>query len=213
MPRPDVPILYLIASLGHGKKLPAIAKAVREVAPSSKLALLVQLRDKETPARQVYEAAASWAQTLKPLEVPLLLNERVDIALASGAAGAHLSKESFSIAEARSLLPKGILAYSAHSPEEAVEAASHGADLVTLSPIFDSPGKGTPIGLKAVRKTATGIGKAKLIALGGVTEENAPKTMEAGAHGIALIRSVLGAPAPPQAAAKIARLILESGNG
>ncbi|MEW6776991.1 MAG: thiamine phosphate synthase, partial [Bdellovibrionota bacterium] len=106
MPLPDVPILYLIASRGHGEKLPAVAKAVRQIAPPSKLTLLVQLRDKEATARQVYETAAAWAQTLKPLEVPLLLNERVDIALASGVAGAHLSKESFSIADARSLLPK-----------------------------------------------------------------------------------------------------------
>lgn len=206
-------LLYLIAEIADGgvdgARLATIAAAVREEATLDELTLLVQLRDRNATAGQLFETAASWTKALRAHGGFLIVNERTDVVVTTGAAGVHLSAESYGIDEARTLLPEGIIAYSAHSVAETTKADAAGADLITLSPVFDSPGKGEPIGTAALRECAGSL-EAPLLALGGIGRDNAAGALAAGADGIALIRSVFHATDPQLAARDLARLIKKS---
>jgi thiamine-phosphate pyrophosphorylase len=144
---------------------------------------LIQIREKDLSARELFEF------TLAVLEVRsqefrkapptrILVNTRADVALAARADGVHLPADA-----PQECLDGLLVARSCHTLDE-VKAAK--ADLVTLSPIFGSPGKGKPLGLEALRSAAS-FGKP-LYALGGVTWENADDCIRAGAEGIAGIR-------------------------
>ncbi len=206
MKRP--PILYLIASLRQAARLSGgvagIAQAVRQGAGPEDLTLLFQLRDIHATAKEIFEAASAWTPALAEHSAYLLVNERVDVAVAAGASGAHLSRESYLLGEARKLLPEGTLAYSAHSAAEAETAALAGADLVTLSPIFASPEKGAPLGSAALHEAARLCKNVPVLALGGITAGNLAETTAAGAAGVALIRPVFEASDPARAAADLA---------
>jgi thiamine-phosphate pyrophosphorylase len=143
---------------------------------------LIQLRDKELPARDLL-ALTKRALTLGP---KVVVNERVDVALAASANGVHLRSQPIAPREWRRIVPEGFLiGVSCHTLDEIREA--EGADYVYFSPIFDSPGHGPPVGLAALSE-AVRIAKMPVIALGGITRENAQACIEAGAAGIAAIR-------------------------
>jgi thiamine-phosphate pyrophosphorylase len=142
-----------------------------------------------------------------------LVNDRLDVALACGADGAHLPDDGLPIAEARALAPPGfLLGASAHGADDALAKARAGADLVTLGPIWDTPSKagyGPPLGLEPLRRAAAGLGAGTaLFAIGGVdSPARASEARRAGAHGVAVIRAAVGA-ADPGAAS---RALLEAG--
>ena len=136
----------------------------------------------------------------------LLIHDRLDVALAVGAAGVHLPEGGMATGDARRLLAQApdrmLLGRSCHSVETACQALQEGADYVTLSPLFATlshPGL-PPLGLTrfaAMRKMIPG----PVIALGGIQLHNAADALAAGADGLALIRGILTAPDPRQAAA------------
>jgi thiamine-phosphate pyrophosphorylase len=147
----------------------------------------VQLRDPELPARRLVALGLELRRAARLLVV----NDRVDVALAIGADGVHLGRRSIAVAEARGL-GVGWVSRSAHSLDEALAAAGEGADAVLLSPIFASPGKGAPLGVAALAEVRARLPAGVLLyALGGVTRELAPRCIEAGADGVAAIRADL----------------------
>ncbi len=151
-------------------------------------ATLIQLREKDLPARELFALAQAAQARLAETGGKLLINDRLDIALAVGAAGVHLPAMGLPVAAVRRAAPAGFLiTRSCHSPAEAAAAARDGADFCLLAPIFPTPSKpgAVPLGIEALRAAAA---HARVLALGGVTEENIAACLAAGAAGIAGIR-------------------------
>jgi thiamine-phosphate pyrophosphorylase len=168
--------------------------ALAPLAPERRCALAVQLRDPALSGRALTDLAVRLRAVTRSLGVALLLNDRLDLALALAAEGVHLGRRSVSIADARALLgPSAWISVACHSVDDVVHAATMGADAVTLSPIFASPGKGTPLGLESLRaaRSALGARPIALYALGGVDRRTAPSCLAAGADGVASIRADL----------------------
>ena len=121
----------------------------------------------------------------------MVVNDRVDVALAAGADGVHLGPESMPVQVLRRLAPRPFLVgVSCHSLEEAMAAESGGADYLVLGPIFETPSKlgyGPPLGLEKLR-LATSRSRIPVLALGGISVERIRPCLEAGAAGIAGIR-------------------------
>jgi thiamine-phosphate pyrophosphorylase len=151
--------------------------------------LAVQIREKDLDDRALYDLARLARSTL-PASTRLLLNGRLDIALAAGADGAHLPADGPPAAALRARFGPGVLlGVSTHSLEEVERAHRDGADYVTFGPVYATPGKarfGPPAGLDALRRAAAvGI---PVFALGGVTLERLGEIASAGAAGVAGIR-------------------------
>ena len=143
---------------------------------------VIQVRDKELPARELLSVVRR-ALMLGP---KVLVNERVDVALAAGADGVHLRSCPIPPSEWRRIVPPGFLiGVSCHTLADIRESV--GADYVYFSPIFESPGHGPAVGLNALREAAK-VATMPVIALGGITRANAAQCMEVGAAGIAAIR-------------------------
>lgn len=160
-------------------------EAIRALTRRHGAILSVQIREKDLPARTLYE----WIQTLLPdlCGATLFVNDRVDVARCFETVGVHLPEEGLSIAAARSILgPERPIGASVHRAEDAWTRRTEGADLVTLSPIFESPGKGPPLGLEPLKEAASAGG---VYALGGVTRARMPAIEATGAAGVAAIRA------------------------
>ena len=160
----------------------------------------VQLRERDLDTRSLLALARALRETTREHGALLLINDRVDVALACGADGVHLPANSFRVADARQLLgAERLIGVSTHSVAEAARAA---ADFVVCGPVFDTPSKrpfGPPLGLDTLRRAAAACA-APLIAVGGITAKNAAEVLAVGAAGIAVIRAVLAAPDPEGAA-------------
>ncbi len=167
----------------------------------------VQLREKDLGAGDLLALAREIREITRPAGVPLLINDRLDVAMAAKADGVHLAGHSLPVAEARSLLgPDRYLAVSAHSLEEAASAASGGADFATFSPVYRTPSKaayGPPVGLQKLQRACAALNPFPLVALGGITPENAAACLEAGAAGVSVIRAVWTAADPANACAAL----------
>jgi thiamine-phosphate pyrophosphorylase len=143
----------------------------------------IQIREKDVPARQLFEFTLAVLE-VRDSEIPkktpvrILVNTRADVALAVGADGVHLPADA-----PYQTLPGLMVARSCHTLEE-VRCAK--ADLITFGPVFESPGKGVPVGLDALREACQA--KVPVFALGGVNWDNASDCVAAGAEGIAGIR-------------------------
>jgi thiamine-phosphate pyrophosphorylase len=142
----------------------------------------------------------------------LILNRRLDLAGETEPDGMHLGKEGPTIREVRENLgPEMLIGYSAHGEAEALDAFSAGAHYVFLSPIFETPSKRgilEPVGLERLSefvKKAPG----PVIALGGISPANAVQVMETGAHGVAVLRAVLGTPDPALATRRMLERITD----
>ena len=168
-------LCYITGSRGVSRVAEAFAAGVD----------MVQIRAKELSGRELCRMADEVSRIKDRGE--LLINDRLDIALACGADGVHLPANRPPASAYRALAPPGfIISVACHSPEDVQRAAAEGADLALLAPIFSTPGKGAPLGLDTLRIAASaGI---PVLALGGVTLENAQSCFAAGAAGIAAIR-------------------------
>jgi thiamine-phosphate pyrophosphorylase len=153
---------------------------------------LVQLREKNLRPRVLYELAARSAEITRGTQTRLLVNDRADIARAAGADGVQLTTRSLEASVVRRAFgPELLIGVSTHSPEEARAARDGGADFAVFGPVFDTPSKrayGPPIGLEALSVAARALAPFPLLAIGGVTRENAPRVIAAGARGVAAIR-------------------------
>lgn len=159
----------------------------------------IQLREKDLSARDLYALGARLQVALAPYGVPLLINDRLDVALALDAAGVHLAGHSLPTAVARRVLGAGkLLGVSTHSVEEARCAAEDGADFIVFGPVFTTPSKvayGPPQGLQYLTTVVRAV-RIPVIAIGGINHTNLPQIVQAGAYGVAMIRAVLAAPDP-----------------
>lgn len=183
----------------EGGLVPDLVAAVRAaLAGLPPGAVAVQLRAKAAPARELLALARALQAVCGPAGQPLLVNDRLDVALAAGAAGVHLPSAGLPPEEARRMLPPGaLLGVSCHSAGDVARAAAGGADFATFGPVFDTPSKrrfGAPLGLARLAEAAR-LG-LPLLGLGGVDLGNARQVVAAGAHGVAAIRAWLGAPDP-----------------
>jgi thiamine-phosphate pyrophosphorylase len=154
-------------------------------------ATLVQLREKHMPAREFYEQAKLAARR----GVQLIINDRVDIALAVGAHGVHLGQDDMPPDAARKLLgPDAIIGYSTHNVEQAIAATKLPIDYLAIGPIFATATKTDTdpvLGLEGLRTVREAIGDFPLVAIGGITEANARKVIDSGADSVAVISALL----------------------
>ncbi|HEY9231875.1 MAG TPA: thiamine phosphate synthase [Blastocatellia bacterium] len=153
-------------------------------------ATLVQLRDKLASPRELYEAARAAVQVARTLGVRLIINDRLDIALAVDADGVHLGQDDLPPERARALLgPQRLLGYSTHNLEQAVEADFTLVDYIAVGPVFQTTTKANPdpvIGLELIRELKPFL-THPLVAIGGISLETAPAVIAAGADSIAVI--------------------------
>jgi thiamine-phosphate pyrophosphorylase len=166
----------------------------------------VQLREKDLSTRELCEIAGALRELTKRYGAALLINDRIDVALACDADGVQLPADSFSVVDARKLLgPDRFVGASVHCVEEAKTAEEQGASFVVLGPVFETPSKiayGAPLGLETLRSAAQAVG-FPVFAIGGITTERAEEVLQAGAAGVAVIRSILSAEDPYEAARQL----------
>lgn len=150
---------------------------------------LIQIREKQLPARLLFELTSEAVELTKQTKTKLLVNDRADIALAAKADGVHLTSKSLPTKIIRDFFPaEFIIGVSAHTIEKAELAQAQSADFVTFSPIFDSPGKGAPQGTGKLQEVCSKLKNFPVLALGGIDETNFAAASNAGASGWAAIR-------------------------
>jgi len=173
----------------------------------------VQLREKTCSTREFIAEALSVKAFLTSCGVALIINDRVDIALAVGADGVHLGQTDMPLAAARSLTGPGlVIGVSAESIEDAVAAQTGGADYLGVSPVFATPTKtdtAAPLGLAGLAAIRRAV-KLPLVAIGGLHAGNAAAAVRSGADGIAVVSAIAAADDPAQAARDLKRAILEA---
>jgi thiamine-phosphate pyrophosphorylase len=201
---PRNPRVYLVTDVVPGPELPdRVAAALAGLPPA---VAAVQLRAREMGGRDLLALARALQGVARAAGQWLLVNDRLDVALAAGADGVHLPSRGIPAPDARRLLgPQAIIGASCHSLAEVRRARDGGADFATFGPVFDTPSKrawGPPVGLDALREAAR-LG-LPLVALGGVDPANAPSAVAAGASGVGAIRAWTGA---PDAARAVRRLL------
>lgn len=173
-------------------------------------ATLIQLRGKAWSDRRFVELATQARQLLGRFRIPLIINDRADIARAAGAAGVHLGRTDLPVEAARKILGRGaIIGVSAGTPREALEAAAAGADYLGVGPVFATSSKedaGLPLGVAGVRKIR-GVTRLPILGIGGIGAGNALSVIRAGADGVAVISAITRASNPEKEAAKIIKSI------
>ena len=173
---------------------------------------IVQLREKGTSARRRYELGLELGELTRAADVPLIVNDRIDLAAGIDADGVHLGDDDLPVAVAREQLgPEAIVGRSVSTPEAAREAERAGADYLGVGAVYGTTSKETTpeqsnIGLDRVRaiRAATDL---PFVGIGGVTPENAAAVVSAGADGVAVISAITGAEDPEAATRRLAAAV------
>jgi thiamine-phosphate pyrophosphorylase len=171
-------------------------------------ATMVQLRLKDENPRTIVEVASALLAIL-PRAIPLVINDRLDVALASGAAGVHLGADDLPVPAARRISPTGFV-IGASVGCDAEVAGSRGADYVGIGPVFATSSKadaGAAIGLAEFERLAA-LCALPAVAIGGMDASNARAAIDAGASGVGVISGIFGA-SDPEAAARAIRAAME----
>jgi thiamine-phosphate pyrophosphorylase len=183
------PIIYPITS--GATRTPEDILPLVEAAVAAKVPLF-QIREKMLPARVLFELTVRAAEITRGSETRLLVNDRSDIARAAGADGVHLTSQSLPAEVVRETCGREFLiGVSIHSLDEARAARSGGANFVVFGPVFETESKrefGAPQGLNKLAEVANELRGFPVIAIGGITLENAGACFKAGASGVAAIR-------------------------
>ncbi|MFA4985067.1 MAG: thiamine phosphate synthase [Candidatus Brocadiia bacterium] len=167
---------------------------------------LVQLRDKDADGPCLLRQAIQLKSMTDNRGVPLIINDRLEVALACGAAGVHLGQGDLACSQARRIAPDIIIGISVSSVDEALAAERDGADYLGISPVFSTPTKtDTPpaVGLDGLRRIRDAV-RLPLVAIGGINASNAGEVILAGANGLAVVSAIMAA-ADPCAAARLLR--------
>ena len=156
----------------------------------------IQLREKDLPTRPLLSLARELSRLATTQGARVVINDRIDLAMALGSGAVHLPARGMAPSVARRLMGQSaIIGISAHSAEDAQRADAAGADFVVLGPIFDTPSKrafGPPIGLSELER-ARRCCRLPLFGIGGITPERVRDVRQAGAHGVAVIGRVMAA--------------------
>ncbi len=192
MPRIDFPV-YLVSDRHQtgGRPLgPLIQQAVKAGIRA------VQLRERDLSTRPLLALAEELQGHTRASGAALFVNDRGDLAMALGAEGVHLRSDSMPVGAARKLLgPERLIGVSTHSVEEVVKAEGEGADFAVLGPVYETSSKlayGSPLGLGPIEQAARRC-RIPVFAIGGLTASRAREVRLAGAFGVAVISSILGA--------------------
>ena len=171
---------------------------------------MVQLREKDISSREFYELAQSLMFILKPLSIPLIINDRLDIALAVNADGLHIGQGDLPYSIARKIMGKDkIIGLSVETIEQARDTNNMDVDYIGLSPVFSTNTKldiNTPLGLSGVQEIA-GFTKHKTVAIGGINSSNAESVIASGADGIAVVSAIVSHENSKEAAAILRSMI------
>ncbi len=195
--------------MGHSFRLPRVypltdvqlsglshAEQVRLLSAGG--ASFVQLREKQAPALEFYEQAKAAVAVAVRSGVKVIINDRVDVALAAGAHGVHLGQDDIPPEAARRLLgSEAIIGYSTHTVEQAVGALAMPVDYIAIGPIFQTATKtdtSPVLGLEGLRAVRRATGDFPLVAIGGITHANAAEVIAAGADSVAVISALLAQP-------------------
>jgi len=209
-PLADALRLVVILDTGVARELKADLETLARRAAEGG-ATMLQVRAKRESAGDLADLARRVIGAAGGL--PVIVNDRLDVAIAAGAAGCHLGQDDFPIADALRLAPPGFwLGGSAGTPEEARRAAAAGAHYLGIGPIAATASKadaGHAIGVEGFRAIHAAAPGVPAVAIGGVTAELIPDLLKAGAAGIAVIRAVVGA-ADPVAATRTLRAALDA---
>lgn len=175
-------------------------------------ARLIQLRDKKSNSREIYETSVEMQEAARRGGAVFVLNDRPDIAWAAGADGVHLGQDDLPAAIARRMLPKEmIIGVSTHSVEQVARADQAPVDYIAFGPIFATNSKEAPdpvVGLAGLAE-ARRASRKPLVAIGGITAENAPAVIAAGADSVAVIGALLGEPGVAERARRLLRAVDE----
>lgn len=204
--------LYVIVdpSAAKGRDLVWLA---REAAHGG--ATLIQYRDKHSGGRAMVAQARAIVAALAGTGVPLLVNDRVDVALAAGAQGVHLGQDDMQPADARLLLcPEAILGRTVKNADDAQALHDEPVDYACIGGVFATPTKNNPdppVGLDGLRRLRALVASARpglaTGAIAGIHAGNAADVIAAGADGIAVVSAVIGAPAPAAAARDLMEIV------
>lgn len=174
---------------------------------------MVQLREKNISTREFYQLAVSLKETLQSMNVPLIINDRLDIAFAVNADGLHIGQSDLPYDVARRLMGRDkIIGFSVETIEQARNANHLDVDYIGLSPVFLTNTKtdiNTPLGLEGVKNIASFI-KHKTVAIGGINETNAGEVIVNGADGIAVVSAIVSHENPRKAAAELKSIICKA---
>ena len=161
-------------------------------------ASLIQIREKRATPVEFYEQAKAAVEVANRLGVKVIINDRVDVALATGAAGVHLGQDDMPPEAARKLLgEEAIVGYSTHNLEQARQALSLPIDYLAIGPIFKTATKNDiypALGVERLRAVREAVGKTPLVAIGGISHANAFEVIAAGADSVAVISALLSHP-------------------
>jgi thiamine-phosphate pyrophosphorylase len=170
--------------------VPLLQRVLTAAAPA------IQLRERDLSARELVTLAREVQAVTVSRRSQLLINDRIDVALALEGVGVHLRSNSLPVSVARQLLGgQRLLGISVHAVEEGLSAQSQGADYIVLGPIYETPTKqmfGPPLGIHTLEK-ACRLVRIPIIGIGGVTAARAREMRHAGAFGVAVVTAVLGA--------------------
>jgi thiamine-phosphate pyrophosphorylase len=174
---------------------------------------MVQLREKDCSTRDFIELAIHLKKTLSSHHIPLIINDRLDVALAANADGLHIGQSDMPYKMARHLFGKNkIIGLSVENMEQARQANNIDVDYIGISPVFNTTTKtdiSVPFGLEGIREVMS-FSKHPTVAIGGVNLSNTANIMEAGANGIAVVSAICSANNPKQAALDLKNVIIKT---
>ncbi|MEY8731558.1 thiamine phosphate synthase [Peribacillus frigoritolerans] len=170
---------------------------------------IVQLREKNNSSLSFYEKASALKQLLNELSIPLIINDRVDIALAVGADGIHIGQDDLPLPVVKKMVPEDmIVGVSVSTLEEALEAERNGADYIGVGSVFPTKTKqdATLMALEDLREICRGV-SIPAVAIGGITADNISALSDSGLSGTAVVSAIMNADNPKTASESLLKII------
>ena len=202
--------LYLVTDRGL-----SLGRSTREVVEMAVRggATCVQLREKTASTREFIREALAIKDLLATHQVPLIINDRLDVAMAVDAEGVHLGQKDMALEVAQSIAGgRMLIGISVESLADAIAATEGGADYLGVSPIYDTPTKtdtAPALGLKGLAEIRRTV-KTPLVAIGGLNVDNAAEVIRSGADGVAVVSAIVSAEDPEKAARQLKDVIYKA---
>lgn len=170
-------------------------------------AKMIQYREKELSTRKMYEEGLEIKKLCEKYSAKYIVNDRIDIARATGADGVHIGQDDMPLEVTKKLIPDAIVGVSCSNTKEAVEAVEGGADYIGVGPVYPTSTKtdaGIPIGLEGIRKIRENV-DIPIVAIGGITIDRVKELIKAGADSVSAISATVG----PRTGENVARFVEE----